>query len=242
MHRVCRSSTFAPCGCAFVFDFHVKIDLVLSRQHKPTSVYGSVINCVTVQTLDLLSGPGSNNVTWTATIIATRTIAKSKAPRMFSTRQTSCENSANQLHRNDEALISAPEVGTTSSGLKTGACDRCRGQKLRCMWDTGMQRCRRCDKANSICAILPPRHMGRPFKQQLKHAQSHRQQKNPRTARYQQVPAPEETQPHVQQYHQYQHSRRQSATDSTGSLFQLPSAYSTNVTANMEDSGREIDI
>lgn len=43
------------------------------------------------------------------------------------------------------------------------ACDRCRGQKLRCIWMDGeIGQCRRCVKANVVCMTLPPRPMGRP--------------------------------------------------------------------------------
>ena len=43
------------------------------------------------------------------------------------------------------------------------ACDRCRGQKLRCIWVDGKNgQCRRCAKANVVCMRLPPRPMGRP--------------------------------------------------------------------------------
>ena len=46
---------------------------------------------------------------------------------------------------------------------KKVACDRCRGQKLRCIWVDGkVGQCRRCAKANVMCTRLPPRPMGRP--------------------------------------------------------------------------------
>ena len=46
---------------------------------------------------------------------------------------------------------------------KKVACDRCRGQKLRCIWVDGKnEQCRRCAKANVVCMRLPPRPMGRP--------------------------------------------------------------------------------
>lgn len=47
---------------------------------------------------------------------------------------------------------------------KKAACDRCRGQKLRCEWDADGpgQRCRRCTKAAAVCYIPPPRPLGRP--------------------------------------------------------------------------------
>lgn len=46
---------------------------------------------------------------------------------------------------------------------KKVACDRCRGQKLRCIWvDGNIGQCRRCAKADVVCTRLPSRRMGRP--------------------------------------------------------------------------------
>ncbi|AEO57478.1 hypothetical protein MYCTH_2303692 [Thermothelomyces thermophilus ATCC 42464] len=45
------------------------------------------------------------------------------------------------------------------------ACDRCRGQKLRCIWDPKEPQCQRCARANAVCTIPPPRPMGRPPRQ-----------------------------------------------------------------------------
>lgn len=42
------------------------------------------------------------------------------------------------------------------------ACDRCRGQKLRCIWETEGTKCRRCTRAGSVCATSPRRPLGRP--------------------------------------------------------------------------------
>lgn len=57
--------------------------------------------------------------------------------------------------------------GRSTQNITVGkkvACDRCRGQKLRCIWDTNTQRCRRCAKAKTKCMILPPQPMGRPLR------------------------------------------------------------------------------
>ncbi|KAI1475091.1 hypothetical protein F4774DRAFT_304217 [Daldinia eschscholtzii] len=43
------------------------------------------------------------------------------------------------------------------------ACDRCRGQKLRCIWD-GDTKCRRCTRADSVCIVAARRRQGRPPK------------------------------------------------------------------------------
>ncbi|KAK4032235.1 hypothetical protein C8A01DRAFT_20668 [Parachaetomium inaequale] len=42
------------------------------------------------------------------------------------------------------------------------ACDRCRGQKLRCIWDPKEPQCQRCARANAVCTVPLPRPMGRP--------------------------------------------------------------------------------
>ncbi|KAH6855612.1 hypothetical protein B0I37DRAFT_442422 [Chaetomium sp. MPI-CAGE-AT-0009] len=47
-------------------------------------------------------------------------------------------------------------------GGPKAACNRCRGQKLRCIWDDGSGRCRRCTRADSACTVPPRRPMGRP--------------------------------------------------------------------------------
>lgn len=59
---------------------------------------------------------------------------------------------------NDGGLLN---TGNPSVSKKV-ACDRCRGQKLRCVWDPRAPRCRRCERAKTVCAVLPPRPMGRP--------------------------------------------------------------------------------
>lgn len=47
------------------------------------------------------------------------------------------------------------------------ACDRCRGQKLRCTWDAKEPQCQRCQRANAVCTVPLPRPMGRPPRQHL---------------------------------------------------------------------------
>ncbi|KAH6634365.1 hypothetical protein B0J18DRAFT_17012 [Chaetomium sp. MPI-SDFR-AT-0129] len=50
----------------------------------------------------------------------------------------------------------------TKTTLSKPSCGRCRGQKLRCIWDAGHEKCQRCAKADAVCAIPAPRPMGRP--------------------------------------------------------------------------------
>lgn len=163
---------------------------------------------------------------------------------MSSTRQASRDNSDIQIERSEEALLGTLSVDPSYSAPKKGACDRCRGQKLRCIWDTRLQRCHRCHKANAVCTLLPPRPMGRPSKQQLKESYPQRQQQH---TRYQQLPLPQ-AYPHGQQspdrpqHHPYRHDRRQSTIDSTESLFHFSGAYSTNVDADMEVSDGEMGM
>lgn len=59
--------------------------------------------------------------------------------------------------------------GTTRSShrvakttLSKPSCGRCRGQKLRCIWDVDREKCQRCTKADTECAIPAPRPIGRP--------------------------------------------------------------------------------
>jgi hypothetical protein len=52
----------------------------------------------------------------------------------------------------------------TNGGPKA-ACDRCRGQKLRCIWEAKSQQCRRCTRAKTVCTVPPPRPLGRPPRQ-----------------------------------------------------------------------------
>ncbi|AEO59672.1 hypothetical protein MYCTH_2308133 [Thermothelomyces thermophilus ATCC 42464] len=52
------------------------------------------------------------------------------------------------------------------TNAQKGACDRCRGQKLRCTWDPNEPQCQRCARANAVCTIPPPRPMGRPPRRQ----------------------------------------------------------------------------
>ncbi|KAH8894207.1 hypothetical protein GQ53DRAFT_744943 [Thozetella sp. PMI_491] len=51
-----------------------------------------------------------------------------------------------------------------STVAKKAACDRCRGQKLRCIWDDDAVECRRCIRAQAVCAMAPSRPIGRPPK------------------------------------------------------------------------------
>ncbi|KAI2783063.1 hypothetical protein F4815DRAFT_491698 [Daldinia loculata] len=39
--------------------------------------------------------------------------------------------------------------------IRRSACDRCKGQKLRCLRDPGQQRCYRCTRADAQCATTP---------------------------------------------------------------------------------------
>lgn len=58
----------------------------------------------------------------------------------------------------------APRGGVTKRSDKA-ACDRCRRQKLRCIWDTldsPEPHCQRCQRANTVCTVSAPRPMGRP--------------------------------------------------------------------------------
>ena len=48
------------------------------------------------------------------------------------------------------------------ANLQKAACDRCRGQKLRCIWDPKEPQCRRCTRADAVCTVPLPRPMGRP--------------------------------------------------------------------------------
>ncbi|KAH9885305.1 hypothetical protein F4778DRAFT_508250 [Xylariomycetidae sp. FL2044] len=52
------------------------------------------------------------------------------------------------------------------------ACDRCRGQKLRCIWDAKEPQCQRCQRADAVCTIPLPRPMGRPPRQYRGHSRS----------------------------------------------------------------------
>ena len=60
-----------------------------------------------------------------------------------------------------------------ASKPKLAACRRCRGQKLRCTWDTDDIRCQRCQRTNANCIVPSPKPMGRP-------PQSHREGSTPR--------------------------------------------------------------
>ena len=60
-----------------------------------------------------------------------------------------------------QPIASAPSDGITKSKKPKAACDRCRGQKLRCIWDFPEQ-CRRCARAKAICTVPRPKPIGRP--------------------------------------------------------------------------------
>ena len=53
-------------------------------------------------------------------------------------------------------------MAKANSQKEKAACDRCRGQKLRCIWDPKEPQCRRCARANAVCTVPLPRPMGRP--------------------------------------------------------------------------------
>ncbi|KAL2159580.1 hypothetical protein VTH06DRAFT_2149 [Thermothelomyces fergusii] len=67
------------------------------------------------------------------------------------------------------AATARHDLSSTSNMAKANpqkaACDRCRGQKLRCIWDPKEPQCQRCARANAVCTIPPPRPMGRPPRQ-----------------------------------------------------------------------------
>ncbi|KAI9035771.1 Zn(II)2Cys6 transcription factor domain-containing protein [Aspergillus affinis] len=55
--------------------------------------------------------------------------------------------------------------GVIKSSGPRPACERCRGQKLRCIWETSSPQCRRCARAKAVCTIPRARPMGRPPRQ-----------------------------------------------------------------------------
>ncbi|RAQ71779.1 hypothetical protein COH20_001506 [Aspergillus flavus] len=60
-----------------------------------------------------------------------------------------------------QPTASTPSDKITKNKKPKSACDRCRGQKLRCIWDSPEQ-CRRCVRAKAICTVPRPKPMGRP--------------------------------------------------------------------------------
>lgn len=65
-------------------------------------------------------------------------------------------------YRNSDANSHGPGSFKHAAEKKV-ACERCRGQKLRCIWvDGNIGQCRRCTKADVVCTRLPSRRMGRP--------------------------------------------------------------------------------
>ncbi|KAK9415792.1 hypothetical protein SUNI508_10092 [Seiridium unicorne] len=51
------------------------------------------------------------------------------------------------------------------SNGQRAACDRCRGQKLKCSWAAGEPQCKRCQRADVVCTVPQARPMGRPSRQ-----------------------------------------------------------------------------
>ncbi|KAE8324515.1 hypothetical protein BDV39DRAFT_207809 [Aspergillus sergii] len=60
-----------------------------------------------------------------------------------------------------QPTASTPSDKIAKNKKPKSACDRCRGQKLRCIWDSPEQ-CRRCARAKAICTVPRPKPMGRP--------------------------------------------------------------------------------
>ncbi|KAF7586607.1 hypothetical protein BBP40_008634 [Aspergillus hancockii] len=59
-------------------------------------------------------------------------------------------------------IAPAPSNGVTKVTTRPkAACDRCRGQKLRCIWES-TQQCRRCARAKANCRVPRPKPLGRP--------------------------------------------------------------------------------
>ncbi|KAI5921285.1 hypothetical protein F4810DRAFT_373977 [Camillea tinctor] len=52
--------------------------------------------------------------------------------------------------------------GKRGAGYNKPACDRCRGQKLRCIWESDSPKCHRCTRAGTMCVMPPRRPIGRP--------------------------------------------------------------------------------
>lgn len=71
-------------------------------------------------------------------------------------------------------LSGSRDGGVNKSNGQKAACDRCRGQKLRCTWNSKESECQRCQRANAICTIPLPRPMGCP-RRQHRSASSHNQ-------------------------------------------------------------------
>ncbi|KAI8962025.1 hypothetical protein F5Y11DRAFT_357238 [Daldinia sp. FL1419] len=51
-------------------------------------------------------------------------------------------------------------VRKSSESRNKPACDRCRGQKLCCIWDSDLLKCHRCARADTICVVTPRRAKG----------------------------------------------------------------------------------
>lgn len=90
-------------------------------------------------------------------------------------------NPADVININSSTSSNGNGNGNSSgnSNSKTRpACDRCRGQKLRCVWDDGALQCRRCVRAKAFCTIPRARPMGRPPRQQQQQQQQQRRRRS----------------------------------------------------------------
>ncbi|KAJ5260990.1 hypothetical protein N7478_011585 [Penicillium angulare] len=62
---------------------------------------------------------------------------------------------------NANSAINVATAPNNNPGHKP-ACDRCKGQKLRCVWECGSDICRRCRRAQAVCQQPASRPFGRP--------------------------------------------------------------------------------
>lgn len=65
----------------------------------------------------------------------------------------------------NKSVSAVRDGGVVKRNGQKAACDRCRGQKLRCIWDAEESQCRRCLRADTTCTVPLPRPMGRPPRQ-----------------------------------------------------------------------------
>ena len=84
----------------------------------------------------------------------------------------------------EDAIVSS----SSSQQGKRAACDRCRGQKLRCLRDSqsGSEKCNRCISADAICSFSVSKRAGRPpsnntFSTERKEKRKSSQDENPST-------------------------------------------------------------
>ncbi|KAL2702278.1 C6 finger transcription factor TraC [Penicillium crustosum] len=68
---------------------------------------------------------------------------------------------ANRTSNNNTNSTTNVATVTTDDSNRP-ACDRCKGQKLRCIWENGSNTCRRCTRARAVCQQPRPRPFGRP--------------------------------------------------------------------------------